>query len=198
MRREYSSRIRRLSKGVDFEIPEDEFVLSELVRMASKELFGRIPEWIKIERVLENLRKDSFKVTFWGDFGVWKSFSRIFVGDLSRKGFSRDVERGRMDFGDFEIEVLEGLSKDVNDFSVDLEKIDGRLLFRNRKRGDKIDGRKLKDVLIDAKVPAYMRDEIPILTAGDEIIWVPGVWYDESCHGYGLRFKVLKSPLEGR
>ena len=103
-----------------------------------------------------------------------------------------------MDFGDFEIEVLEGLSKDVNDFSVDLEKIDGRLLFRNRKRGDKIDGRKLKDVLIDTKVPAYMRDEIPILTAGDEIIWVPGVWYDESCHGYGLRFKVLKSPLEGR
>jgi tRNA(Ile)-lysidine synthetase-like protein len=35
--------------------------------------------------------------------------------------------------------------------------------------------RKLQDVLVDAKVPREARDALPLLAAGGEILWVPGV-----------------------
>ncbi len=55
-----------------------------------------------------------------------------------------------------------------------------RLMVRNRRPGDRLrafgsGGKKLKELLIDAKVPKVWRDKIPLLVAGDEIIWVPGV-----------------------
>jgi tRNA(Ile)-lysidine synthase len=34
--------------------------------------------------------------------------------------------------------------------------------------------RKLQDILVDAKVPASVRDSIPVFECGGEIVWVPG------------------------
>ena len=51
---------------------------------------------------------------------------------------------------------------------------------RNRRHGDRFQPygmqgtKKIKDFLIDAKVPRYERDRIPILVCGDEILWVVG------------------------
>ena len=52
--------------------------------------------------------------------------------------------------------------------------------MRNRKRGDTIylgdlGHKKVKDLLIDEKIPVFLRDEIPILLYDDEIIWVTGI-----------------------
>ncbi|MRG27007.1 MULTISPECIES: tRNA lysidine(34) synthetase TilS [Laceyella] len=55
------------------------------------------------------------------------------------------------------------------------------LCVRARQSGDRMtclgmDGRKkLKKVLMEAKVPKRQRDRVPVVTAGDEIIWIPGV-----------------------
>lgn len=56
---------------------------------------------------------------------------------------------------------------------------------RNRVAGDRFQplgfdhAKKLKDVLIDRKIPARLRDRIPLLVYADEIVWVPGVEVSE-------------------
>ncbi len=63
----------------------------------------------------------------------------------------------------------------------DADRLPGKLVVRNRKSGDRmsllgLSGRKkLKDILIDAKIPQSWRDKLPVLTAGDDILWLPGV-----------------------
>jgi tRNA(Ile)-lysidine synthase len=74
----------------------------------------------------------------------------------------------------------------------DFEKIKQPLQVRNRRRGDRfqplgmLGEKKLKDFFIDAKVPKQLRDQIPILVSGDEILWVIGYRMSD-------RFKVTDS-----
>jgi len=64
---------------------------------------------------------------------------------------------------------------------VDGNEIGDRLTIRARRPGDTFHplgapGRKkLKSILIDAKIPAEERDTIPLVCSGDEIVWVVGV-----------------------
>jgi len=52
---------------------------------------------------------------------------------------------------------------------------------RNRRPGDRVQvsesrsGRRLKEILIDSKVPRRHRDRLPLLCIGGAIAWVPGV-----------------------
>ena len=51
------------------------------------------------------------------------------------------------------------------------------LTVRSRKPGDRYGGygrRKVKKMLIDAKIPLDRRAVLPMLTAGDAVIWIPG------------------------
>ncbi len=58
------------------------------------------------------------------------------------------------------------------------------IAIRNRRPGDRLrpigagHERKLKDVLIDAKIPSKQRDRLPLLTVDDQVAWVPGVTLD--------------------
>ena len=68
-----------------------------------------------------------------------------------------------------------------NQWMLDFEKLDGRSLeLRNRKDGDRIavyrDGRdkKLKDFLIDEKIPQGQRDKLVLLCSGNEVLAVLG------------------------
>jgi tRNA(Ile)-lysidine synthetase-like protein len=60
-----------------------------------------------------------------------------------------------------------------------------RVEIRNRRPGDRIrplgagGSRRLKEVLIDRRVPRARRDRIPLLVVGGAIAWVPGVTIDE-------------------
>jgi tRNA(Ile)-lysidine synthase len=63
----------------------------------------------------------------------------------------------------------------------DADRLAGTLFVRNRIPGDRVTvfgsggTKKLKELLIDAKVPKAWRDRLPVVVAGDEVIWVPGV-----------------------
>ena len=54
------------------------------------------------------------------------------------------------------------------------------LAVRNRRQGDRFQPygmqgtKKIKDFLIDAKVPRYERDRVPLLVCGDEVLWLVG------------------------
>ncbi len=68
----------------------------------------------------------------------------------------------------------------------DYDKIGTLLTVRNRRPGDVfcpsgMGGRhkKLQDFLVDEKIPGLQRDTVPLLCAGDEIIWVVGHRTDE-------------------
>lgn len=72
---------------------------------------------------------------------------------------------------------------------LDLERLSPPLIVRNRRPGDRFrplgmkGSKKLKDFLIERKVPIEERDKVPILISNGEIVWVVGYRIDE-------RFKV--------
>lgn len=61
----------------------------------------------------------------------------------------------------------------------DFAKCEGAFFCRTRKRGDMISlktGRKkIKDLFIDEKVPREERETIPLITAGEEVLWAVGL-----------------------
>ncbi|KJS19036.1 MAG: hypothetical protein VR72_20020 [Clostridiaceae bacterium BRH_c20a] len=71
--------------------------------------------------------------------------------------------------------------KDFYQVTLDGDKIRSPLIIRQRKPGDRIkplgmEGtKKLKDIFIDQKIAKEVRDEVPIVCCGEEIIWLPGI-----------------------
>jgi tRNA(Ile)-lysidine synthase len=69
----------------------------------------------------------------------------------------------------------------------DYDRINAGIRLRVRRPGDRIcvaaggKSKKLKDYLIDAKMPACVRDRWPVLAMDDRILWVPGYRMDEDC-----------------
>lgn len=63
---------------------------------------------------------------------------------------------------------------------IDADRITWPLVIRSRRDGDRFvphgmdNSKKLKDFLIDAKVPRRLRDTIPILVDSEQILWVVG------------------------
>ena len=68
---------------------------------------------------------------------------------------------------------------------LDVEKTGSELTVRSRRPGDRLrplglgGDKKLQDILVDAKVPAWERGGVPLLCAGDQIAWVIGHCIDE-------------------
>jgi len=67
------------------------------------------------------------------------------------------------------------------------------LVLRPRRRGDRIRGRKktLKKLLIDARVPRYAREFVPVLAKKSEVLWAGGL-----AQAPGLGMTVTLRPLE--
>ncbi len=76
-------------------------------------------------------------------------------------------------------------SADARNVVVDARKIDGALRVRNRRPGDRMQPfgmsgtRKLQDILTDKKIPANLRDKVPIIVDDYGIVWVAGLCIDQ-------------------
>jgi tRNA(Ile)-lysidine synthase len=60
---------------------------------------------------------------------------------------------------------------------LNLESLPAELRIRSRRPGDRFGGpgkRKVKRLLIDAKVPLPERSRLPLVVAGNTVIWIPG------------------------
>jgi tRNA(Ile)-lysidine synthase len=68
---------------------------------------------------------------------------------------------------------------------LDLDALGSPLIITSRRPGDRIrplglkGEKKVQDLLVDAKVPAFLRDGIPILRCPWGIAWVVGLRLDE-------------------
>ncbi|MGI6069159.1 MAG: tRNA lysidine(34) synthetase TilS [Blautia sp.] len=86
---------------------------------------------------------------------------------------------------------------------MDYDKIDKNLMFRCRRPGDYItvtkDGgrKKIKDFLINEKVPKEKRGELPLVAAGAEILWAVGVRMGESCKVDARTRTILEITYQG-
>ena len=81
---------------------------------------------------------------------------------------------------------------------LDYDKIIGCLKVRKRETKDflvvnaKGQKKKLKDYFIDEKIPAHIRDEIPVLAVGNEVVWVVGYRISEAVKITNETKRVLK------
>lgn len=87
---------------------------------------------------------------------------------------------------------------DKNVAYMDYHKVHFPLIIRNIRAGDKFRPlgmggfKKIKDFLIDCKIPKNMRKFIPLLVAGDQIVWISGLRLDDRVKLTGDTREVLK------
>jgi tRNA(Ile)-lysidine synthase len=72
------------------------------------------------------------------------------------------------------------LPRDPDHAAFDADPLPSRLLVRPRRRGDRLAAfgggeRRLKSLLIDAKIPRWERGRVPVIEADGEIVWVAGL-----------------------
>ena len=86
---------------------------------------------------------------------------------------------------------------------MDYDKIKGSPCVRTRKQGDYLvvnsaGGRKkLNRIFIDEKIPAGLRDQIPVVAAGSEILWIPGGRMNEQYKITSTTGRVLELHYQG-
>ncbi|MGE5673208.1 MAG: tRNA lysidine(34) synthetase TilS [Mycobacterium leprae] len=85
----------------------------------------------------------------------------------------------------------------------DLAALPGPLSIRFRRPGDRLwpvgmDGsKKLQDIMVDAKVPRRLRESIPLLVAGDEVLWIIGYRLDRRFLANAQSSAVLAVNVRG-
>ena len=82
----------------------------------------------------------------------------------------------------------------------DYDKIKNAVVFRTRRTGDMIDiknaRKKLKDVMINDKIPVYERDRLLLLADGCDIIWLTGYRISETYKVTEKTEKILMVKME--
>ena len=103
-------------------------------------------------------------------------------------GFFTEIDVGQSYFSDllnkeisFRIENAKEYKPKINEIAADYDLLEGKRLFmRSRRSGDRMvwfpDGRtkKIKNILIDSKIPRRDREKIPLLCTGDEVVAIIG------------------------
>ena len=171
--------LRKLKLGFDFPVKDHELLNSEMIRKVVENLTGKIPSWLDVKRAINTLNKGK-KTKLWDDFGIWSSLGRVYVGRLSREAREYELKVGEYEFYDYRVVVEEGKG---------LKFFDGMVL-RNRRKGDRIGKKKLKDFLIDKRIPAYLRDEIPVIAMENRLIWIGGEIVDKRFLGDDFRVSI--------
>lgn len=93
---------------------------------------------------------------------------------------AQDSTRGHPDRKHMGMQHPDGLLEAL----LDLDALPGPLLVRTRRPGDRIwpvgmeGSQKLQDILVDQKLPRRQRDRVPVLVAGDQVVWAIGYRLD--------------------
>ena len=109
-----------------------------------------------------------------------------------------ELDKTKIEYEDYDVSFHILKNKNNIEFSnnvlikyFDYDKIKEELIIRKRKNGDKIvplgmkGSKKIKDVLMDLKIPVNQRDYIPILCFDNEVAWIVE-------HKVSDRFKITK------
>ena len=78
------------------------------------------------------------------------------------------------------------------------------LTVATRKPGDRMRPlglsrpKRLQDILVDAHIPRHLRDKLPVVSDGEEIVWIPGVTVAESKRVTAATHRQLHLEIERR
>lgn len=85
---------------------------------------------------------------------------------------------------------------------IDADKVEGPLFIRSRKNGDRMipkgmsGSKKIKDILIDAKIPAEQRGSVPLLCDSCGIVWLAGIRQAQRCAADGNSRRIWYAKLK--
>jgi tRNA(Ile)-lysidine synthase len=174
----------------------DRCLQREMVRLCVKKLKGDLKQlaFDPVDRALDlvHQEKSGRRVRLVDTIWAEVSGRRFAVYRIERRRYGHPLELpGEVSLRDWDLkirgEILETgpppdnlASRNPNVALLDWGKLKGPFCLRSRRRGDRFRPLGMKgtksvaDFLIDAKVPRYLRNEVPVLTSGEEIIWVVG------------------------
>ncbi len=115
---------------------------------------------------------------------VWIDYEAIHIGKKQKMDiFYPNLE---MNYCCFPYEKGQKIIQNVYTKWFDYDKIKVGFQLRTRKTGDRIQvlsehgSKKLKDYMIDAKIPREIRDHIPLVADGADVMWVVGYRINEA------------------
>lgn len=204
-----------LMTGEEMTAPLTEFnmlhysVKSRIVRTLAECINGNIKD-LTSKMVNETIRvlneSKHGNETSLGNARFKMQYDKLIVSRSDESNLTYDVAQ------DYEIEVEvidksefeEGFKPDRTTIIIDFEKVKGDLHIRKRKDGDRfkpfgmVGTKKLKNYMIDEKVPVRERERIPLLCDGEDIVWVYGYRLSEDYKVTGSTKKIAKIKLKPR
>ncbi len=164
--------------GFSAEIPhllqEHPAIAKRMIRITLNKLTGASVPNIVVQTVYDSMcNKNSFSVDISANVAVHIAYGMIY---FYQKDFAEKTDYSiRIEQGYGEITFAE---KHTIYLKPTLDK--DRIIIRKKLPGDRIylgncGHKKVKDLLIDEKIPAFIRDTIPIVLYENEIIWVCGI-----------------------
>lgn len=147
----------------------------------------------KLEKIVELLNQGGTKkISLSKNIFLVKDYKHIYVEKKEEKFEICEMKLtipGKLIFGNYEVEAKICTAQEKKDKNSDTLltnfKKDDTLIVRQRKAGDRIipkgmkNQKKIKDILIDEKIPKDMRDLIPIVSFKEEIFWIAGIKFSE-------------------
>ncbi|AEH51988.1 tRNA lysidine(34) synthetase TilS [Pseudothermotoga thermarum] len=169
----------------------DEFEIVEILKYCA-ESFGVCLAFRQIEDFLKSIGKTSFSLRVADDLWLKKGFE--FVSVEKTKEIVSFLELSEFGVYNFNGWIFKLSDKVESKQWIELEK--GKSFIRTRRPGDKIGKVKLKDLMIDSKIPEFLRNEYPIVCSNDKIIWIPYVYKSEEQKGCGIFLNLIFDPYE--
>ncbi|MGL6169639.1 MAG: tRNA lysidine(34) synthetase TilS, partial [Fusobacteriaceae bacterium] len=173
----------------------------------------------KIESMIELLKKGGTKkISLNKEQFLLKEYEYIYI--KTEKALESEYEKendnteiffkipGIIKFGKFQITAeinnaeKEKIKRGNTEFLTNLT-IGDTLKIRTKKPGDKIiptgmnSEKKIKDILINTKIPQEQRDDIPIILKEEEVVWIGGVRgsekYQQKTVGTGINLTIRRN-----
>nr|WP_207714689.1 tRNA lysidine(34) synthetase TilS [Clostridium tetanomorphum] len=197
---------------------EHRSIITRVIRLGINNIRGNLCnfEKVHIDDII-NLQKNNTgkEIMLPGSIKACNNYGDIQIFEYIKEDYQKDKNEYMLQIGKNYIEGgirvnLELLHKNQllkienkNDIKYfDFDKINGNIMLRYRKDGDKITplgmkgSKKLKDLFMDLKIPKDKRDRIPLICFGKYIAWVVDYRISENFKVENTTKNILKIKIE--
>jgi tRNA(Ile)-lysidine synthetase-like protein len=192
--------IRTQSKqflNLDLSFKLDEFnLLHDAIKM---DIISLVFETLSIDKTFKKIKtilkqlasnKPNISITLSKDFNMIKAYNLVYIEQSHKKSDETNVNRLMISHNKVDLQK--------NWVELCYNKLDFPIQLRHRLNGDKLSftfGRKkLKDLLIDKKIPLTERSKLKIIVdSSGTILWIPGLYLNETL---GKEHKIYLSIKE--
>ena len=192
----------------------DPLIIRYVIRMLIKDMAGRLKDVsrVHVQEIMSLKDKSSGKqVDIAYGITAAREFNSIV---LCRKADAAETDiqiglkigeeitlpDGSIIYADMEDEKMTDIPNLPYTKWIDYDKIKNTVVLRTRRSGDQVSikggTKKLKDVMIDDRIPKSLRDSMLIFADGFNVVWIPGYRIGEYYKVTGSTEKILKLRME--